>query len=342
MADDTPNYNLYRQGRMPRRGDGPGRGLRDLRTQGRGPRRLRVGRIIKLICLAIAGWLLLSLVLFVISAETSEHEPSSTTNALSPGGSLLTGSTILVLSTDTRPPNSKEPGANEGPPHSDSMILARAGLGSVRRLSVLRDSYAQIPGDGAQKINAAYAMGGPGLSAKTVENFMGNDLKVNHLVEFSFVDFPQFIDTLGGIDVSLNECVQSQPFDGQVFQLPPGTSHLSGKQALLFSRVRENKCNPREDDRARVARQQTVLTAVRSKLITPTAFFKLPWISWQAPRTIKTDLGPFGLLAFAADLGTGGSTDQQVLQPYSLAGPDGSVLVAHSDRDHATQWLLGH
>jgi LCP family protein required for cell wall assembly len=212
----------------------------------------------------------------------------------------------------------------------------------VRRLSVLRDSYAQIPGDGAQKINAAYAIGGPALSAKTVENFMGNDLKVNHVVEFSFVDFPEFIDSLGGIDVTLNECVQSQPFDGQVFQLPPGTSHLDGRQALLFSRVRENKCNPREDDRARVQRQQTVLTAVRSKLVTPTAFFKLPWLSWQAPRTIKTDLGPFGLLAFVADLATGGSTDQQVLQPYSLAGPDGSVLVAHSDRDHATQWLLGH
>ena len=57
---------------------------------------------------------------------------------------LLTGSTILVLGSDARPPNSKEPGAG-GPARSDSIMLMHVAFGSVRKVSILRDSQAPQP-----------------------------------------------------------------------------------------------------------------------------------------------------------------------------------------------------
>ena len=51
----------------------------------------------------------------------------------------------------------------------------------------------------ADKINAAYAYGGPALAIKTVEQFTG--VKINHLIIVNLANFPKFIDAIGGIDV---------------------------------------------------------------------------------------------------------------------------------------------
>src|SRR5213078_4810255 len=154
------------------------------------------------------------------------------------GGSLMGGSTILVLGSDARPPNSKEPGAG-GPSRSDSIMLMHVALGSVRKLSIPRDSQASIPGHGVQKINAAYALGGAGLAIRTIEQFMGNGLQINHIVEVNFQDFPKLID-------------------GKTIIFHKGNVHLTGHQALDLSRVRENRCDPRENDLTRAARQQQI------------------------------------------------------------------------------------
>jgi LCP family protein required for cell wall assembly len=192
-------------------------------------------------------------------------------------------------------------------------MLLHVGLGSVRKLSILRDSPAAIPGHGTQKINAAYAFGGAPLMIETVEGFLGNGLEVNHIVEVNFEDFPDFIDALGGIDVDLEDCIRSNSFGGRRLRLSRGEHHLNGKQALAFARVRQNECNPAEDDRARAARQQQVMSAIRSQIVSPSTFFRLPLVSWQAPRTIRSDLKGPGLLALFADLLTGGAGKTRVL-----------------------------
>ena len=73
----------------------------------------------------------------------------------------------------------------------------------------------------------------------------------------------------GGIDVTLQNCIQSPPFSGQSVNLTKGDHHLDGKQALAFARVRKNHCAPREYDRQRAARQQQVLSAIRSRIVSP-------------------------------------------------------------------------
>jgi LCP family protein required for cell wall assembly len=218
------------------------------------------------------------------------------------------------------------------------MMLMHVGFGSVRKVSILRDSQAAIPGHGTQKINAAYALGGAGLAIRTVEQFMGNGLRVNHLLEINFENFPKLIDSLGGIDVHLNRCIHSNRFGGKVLILHKGDQHLTGSQALQFSRVRENRCAPNEDDRARARRQQQVMSAIRSRLLSPTAFVRLPWVSWAAPRTVRSDMRGPGLAMLFGDLLTGGGGKTRVLMPYGANGTE--LLVSDAEKRRAVEALL--
>jgi LCP family protein required for cell wall assembly len=342
---DEPEYNVYRSRKGPLtrlRGEQPA-GLEDLRRERRPVEPLRRrkpfswGRVLKWVVLAVLGWILLSVVVFFVSAQLAEHSSDSTKAALSPGGSLFTGSNILVLGSDARPANSKEPGAG-GPARSDSIMVMHVGLGSVRKLSILRDSEANIPGHGTQKINAAYALGGAGLAVQTIEGFLGNGLRINHVVEINFENFPKLIDSMGGVTVHLNRCIHSNSFDGKVLILHRGDQHLTGHQALQYSRVRENRCAPNEDDRARARRQQQVLAAMRKRLLSPASFIRLPWISWAAPRAVRSDMHGPGLSMLFADLFTGGSGKTRVLMPYGANGTE--LLVSDAAKRSAVEQLL--
>jgi LCP family protein required for cell wall assembly len=341
---DEPEYTVYRSRKGPLsrfKREEPG-GLDDLRRDRRpaAPRRTRkplsVGRVVKWVLVAAAAWILLSSAIFLLSAQFSEHSSDQAEAALTHSGSLLTGSNILVLGSDARPPDSKEPGAG-GPARSDSMILMHVAFGSVRKVSILRDSQAEIPGHGTQKINAAYALGGAGLAIQTVEQFMGNGLKINHILEINFENFPKLIDALGGVTVHLNRCIHSNRFGGKVLVLHRGTHHLTGRQALAYSRVRENKCAPNEDDRARAKRQQQVLSAIRSQALSPSSFIRLPWIAWAAPRTVRSDMRGPGLSALFMDLVTGGGGKTKVLLPSGSNGTE--LLVSDAAKRRAVDYL---
>ena len=311
------------------------------------PRRPRPGlrRFLKWAAIAIGSWILLSIVIFMISAQTAPGISSEGEDALSSGGSLLTGSTVLVLGSDQRVKGTKEPGATtSGPSRSDSILLLRVGFGSVRKLSILRDSAADIPGHGTQKINAAYALGGSSLAIRTVEGFLGNGLRVNHVILVSFTNFLKLIDALGGVDITLKKCVRSNSFGGKRVRLKRGDHHLGGQEALRFARVRKNSCAPNEDDRARARRQQQVLAAMRSRIASPfhwpSTLVRLPWISWEAPRALRTDMKGPGLMTLFSDLLSGGTGATRVLKPSGI-NPDGSLTVSPGDRARAVRQLLG-
>ena len=93
----------------------------------------------------------------MISAQIqSDKVPSDVKRALDDGGNMLTSANnILVLGSDKRPGES-------GPSRADTIMLMRYGGGKAARLSIPRDTLVNIPGHGPDKINAAYAFGGPG------------------------------------------------------------------------------------------------------------------------------------------------------------------------------------
>jgi LCP family protein required for cell wall assembly len=314
-------------------GDGGSGGL-DSQPGSRWRRRITLRRVAKYLAVAIAGWLALSVVLFLVSAQIQSGSiPSSAQAALTSGGNMLTSTdTVLVLGTDQRPKGSKEPGADTSDKgsRSDTIMLWRIGGGVSRRLSIPRDSLASIPGYGEQKINAAYAYGGPTLAIKTIEQFTG--IKINHLIIVNLANFPKFIDAIGGVNVTTgricSEISGGAANGGFSLFLRPGNHHLSGIQALTLARTRDNSCNPASNDLTREAYQQKILNAIKSRLISPSTFFRLPWASWYAPQTLRTDMGGFTLLSLFAASEVGGSAPVELLKTTPETLPNvGDVLV---------------
>jgi len=342
-----------RDGKKPK-GDGPDRapGRREKREK---PARSGIGgtsitprRVLKWLALAIGGWILLSLVLFLVSAQIERGKTSGSADGVLAGGfPLFSKSTILVLGADRRTKSSKEPGAHSGPSRSDTMMLMRVGGGASARLSIPRDTVVDIPGHGRQKINAAYAFGGTKLAIQTVQAFTG--VKVNHVIEVDFTNFPKFIDAMGGVDVTIG-CVKADisggtKNGGQTIRFKTGTHHLDGTTALAISRIRHNDCNPAESDLTRVRRQQKILSAIKDRLVGPGTFFRLPWISWDAPKAIKTDMGGPSLLGLAGAMAVGGSPPISVLKPSGVTtladGEQGLTVDPATLRRQVAKFLKG-
>jgi len=347
---DEPSYKVYRSRRNPLNRLRPEGGLEGLRRRHdpRRPRetgepkrpgqRISLGRVAKYAALALLGWLVLSAFLFLVSAQLQGGVSENAEEALSPGGSIVTGTTILVIGSDQRPKETATTGGEGG--RADSIMLLRASLGSLQRLSILRDSF--VP-DLGEKINAAYAIGGEKQMINTVESFMGNGLEVNHVIEVNFRDFPELVDSMGGIDVENKSKIcspQFDPFKGPI-NFRKGEIHLNGRRALAFARVRKNDCAPAEDDRNRAKRQQEVVTGIRSRVLSPSGFLRLPWISWRAPKTITTDMGGPSLMTLFGDIATAGSQDSAPILTPSGAGPGGSLLISDEAKRSAVNKLLG-
>ncbi len=320
-------------------------GGRDRRTD----RRITPKRVILGLIVAIAAWLLLSLVLFLISSATqSGGIPSDARAALASGGNMLTSTnTVLVIGTDQRPKGTHEGGANtsDAGSRSDTLMLWRVGGGVSRRLSIPRDTLVSIPGHGTNKINAAYAFGGPALTIKTVDALTG--LKINHVIIINFANFPKFIDAIGGVTVKTGRiCSQisgGAQNGGFTLNLSPGTHHLNGVQALTLARTRENSCNAASNDLTREGYQQQILNAIKSQLLTPYTFFHLPWASWYAPQSIRTDMGGLTLLSMFAASEMGGSAPVQILKPTggeNVPGVGDALIASPHDVQKAVSKLV--
>ena len=109
---------------------------------------------------------------------------------------------------------------------------------------------------------------------------------------------------------------------GYTLRLRRGTHHLNGEQALALARTRKNECNTRQNDLNRAARQQKILSGIKSRLLSPATFFRLPWVSWQAPKAIRSDMAGPALLGLFGSIATSSSPAPRVLPGV----PDGNGL----------------
>jgi LCP family protein required for cell wall assembly len=342
---------LASRGRVP---PAPGGGPRARPAAAPGARGWR-GRVTpKRALLAVIGlifaWLALSLVVFLLSSHFERTSPpSDLAGVLDPAGYPLTSANnILVLGSDRRQKNSKEPGAEtSGPGRSDSIMLIRTGGGHAARLSIPRDTIVEIPGHGLQKINAAHAFGGAAESVRVVRRFL--KIPINHVVEVNFENFPQLIDSMGGVDYT-GGCVISRldggfSQGGYTLRLKAGTHHLDGRQALALARTRENLCAPNQNDLQREEHQQALFNAMKSRLLSPWSFIRLPWIAWNAPPAIISDMSGPTLLGMFAGLALGGTPPTRVFKhPQATVVPgvgDGLTVSEGERRAAVAQFLAG-
>jgi anionic cell wall polymer biosynthesis LytR-Cps2A-Psr (LCP) family protein len=165
----------------------------------------------------------------------------------------------------------------------------------------------------------------------------------------NFENFPQLVDAMGGVDYS-GSCVISRldggySRGGYTLRLPAGTHHLDGKQALALARTRENLCAPNQTDLNREEHQQALFNAMKARLLSPASFLRLPWIAWNAPPAIVSDMSGTTLLGLFAGLATSGTPPTRVLQPSgSVTLPDGEVGLSVSEAERraaAARFLAG-
>ena len=312
-------------------------------------RRVTPKRVIIGLLIALVAWLALSLLLFILSAAVqSGGIPSDAQAALTSGGNMITSTdNVLVIGTDQRPKGTHEGGANtnDAGSRSDTLMLWRVGGGVSRRLSIPRDTLVSIPGHGTNKINAAYAFGGPALTIKTVEALTG--LKINHVIIINFANFPKFIDSIGGVNVKTGRICSTisggTKNGGFSLNLQPGTHHLDGRDALTLARTRENACNAASNDLTREGYQQQIINSIKSQLLSVHTFFHLPWASWYAPQAVRTDMGGFTLLSLFVGAELGGSAPVQILKPTggeNVAGVGASLTVTPQDVQQAVNKLV--
>ena len=177
------------------------------------------------------------------------------------------GKTFLLVGSDSRAGLSKAEqkrlgtGSTGGQRTDTIMIVYLPPGGKPALISVPRDSYVDIPKNGKNKINAAYAFGGPELLVQTVEQNTG--LRMDGYMEIGFGGFVNIIDALGGIRMCLPNAIKDH--DSHI-DLRKGCQTLSGTEALGYVRMR--KADPL-GDLGRVQRQREMLAAVADKAASP-------------------------------------------------------------------------
>jgi LCP family protein required for cell wall assembly len=181
---------------------------------------------------------------------------------------------ILLLGSDTRKGQTGHIGGDT-PGLSDTTILLHVsadrklayGVSLPRDAMVQRPACARKDGNGTDpgglsQFNAAFAVGGPACTIKTVEKL--THVRVNHFVVIDFKGFKKMVDALGGVEV----CVPREVNDttGHI-TLPAGTYTVRGERALDYVRVRHDIGTAENGDIGRMKRQQAFLASMTNKAV---------------------------------------------------------------------------
>ncbi len=196
---------------------------------------------------------------------------------------------ILLLGTD----------ADSGPRRSDSMILVSIDSNNkeIKFSSFMRDTYVAIDGYDHDKLNAAFAYGGPKLAIKTIEKNYG--IKVDNYITTGFSDFKKIVDALGGVDIKLDEdeCgyinwqlnKNGQAGTAGEVKVQNGVQKLNGQQALWFCRDRGSD-QFRGSDFTRTSRQRRMLMGL-VEAYKDNSIKDIIKITDKLKKYVETDLG---------------------------------------------------
>lgn len=190
------------------------------------------------------------------SSTDDEYADASITNNMVKDPMVLN---IMLFGSDLRP-NEEDNG------NSDSMILVSIDNRhkKLKLTSFMRDTYVYIPGYYNSKLNAAYSLGGPALSIETIERNFGVD--IDRYAVLYFDTFPTIIDTLGGVDITIDDeeagyLYYDFPYRTPSFANGAGSYTLNGEEALDYARMRHVGNN----DFERTQRQRNLIDSLIAK-----------------------------------------------------------------------------
>ena len=166
--------------------------------------------------------------------------------------------TFLILGSDSRTSSGDPAQWERGAQRTDAIMVAQVS-GDRQHVSVMsipRDSWVNVPGDGMNKINAAYSYGGPSLMIQTVEELTG--IYIDHFAVTDFESFSAMTENLGGVSISLSE-----PLNVNGTWVATGVQRLNGEQALAYVQQRYNLSG---GDFSRVQRQQNWVRSIMTEV----------------------------------------------------------------------------
>ncbi len=218
------------------------------------------------------------LTLFVMYSCTSlslirklDYVPTQSRERTSGAISRSYVTSVLLIGTDGRSLDERG--------RSDTMMLVSVNSSTKKicTTSFMRDCYVEIPGYGWDKLNAAYAYGGPELLMDTIEHNFG--VSIDDYVSINFLSFASIVDSVGGIDVDLSDAeaeeintilqaevneIMGDDRGADLLKSGGKKVHLVGKQALAYARIRHIG----NADFERTERQRRVVDLVMDKLKT--------------------------------------------------------------------------
>ena len=235
--------------------------------------------------------ILAAVLLVVVFTAAAAHFFSGGLARRTTADGMIAGSSeihVMILGVDER---------KDDVGRSDTLMVATVDpeKGTAALLSIPRDTRVAIEGAGYDKINAAYAYGGYALTKKTLEQLL--DVPMDYYILIDVHAFERIIDALDGIDIDVEKRMYYEdPWDddgGLVIDIYPGMQHMTGEKAIEYVRYRDM-----EGDIGRIRRQQRFMRAVLQKVTTPEIFAKLPEITGEVAKSVKTDLDTSDMIKF--------------------------------------------
>jgi LCP family protein required for cell wall assembly len=228
----------------------------------------------------------LGIILMTITAHYTYQRGAQGTAAVTADDQRLL---VLFLGTDEK---------LEASTRADSIMLFSldTATGEAGVLSIPRDTRVWIPSRQRwERINAAYAHGGPAMAMEAVSYLLG--VQVNYYVHTDFAGFEQLVDVLGGIEINVKKRMHYvDKAQGLEIDIQPGLQVLNGEKALHYVRYRDrlgdvSLVDPFNDEYdGRVERQRQFFEAVVAQALSPSSLVKLPQLVTQVFKVVNTNL----------------------------------------------------
>lgn len=230
------------------------------------------------------------------------------------------GTTVLVLGSD------QQGGSGQ---RADTIMLLHVPEdgGEVFVMSVMRDSWVEIPGVGEAKILTTIDAGGVPLMVETLEGLF--DVRIDQVAEVDFEGFEGLVDAVGGVTVDVPQDFTSWQKD---MEFTEGPMHMDGEAALEFVRERRSFAT---GDFQRVENQRSFVQALLGKVASRETFTDPSkvrrMVSEFSPYlTVSEELDAGWVAGLAPDLARVSSGDIKMFTvPHHGIGtsPDGQSVV---------------
>ncbi len=181
---------------------------------------------------------------------------------------------------------------------TDTIILAHLDVSrrTATLVSIPRDTWVRVPGEGYAKINSAYAFGGAHATARVTSKLLGG-VPIDAIVALQPEGAAAIVEAMGGLDVNVDETMNYDDDSGDLhIHLQRGEQHLTGDQVAGYVRFREDPAS----DFGRVKRQQQVLKLLIDQVSEPQNWAKLPQILRLARKRVNTTMSDRQLVSLLA------------------------------------------